>query len=106
MQDLEGDSLPAGWDGYRNEPYSLCLFVTGTSPVSTRAISNLKKICDEHLAGRYELEIIDVYQQPLLVKKENVTAVPMLIKKLPLPLKRIVGDLSDTEKVLKALGLT
>jgi len=91
----------------RNEDefYMLRLFVTGTSPVSVRAISNLKKICEQYLPGRYELDIIDVYQQPLLVKDEDITAVPMLIKKKPLPKKRMVGDMSDTNKVLKGLGL-
>ncbi len=88
-----------------DEFYTLRLFVTGTSPISVRAISNIKKICEEHLQGRYELEIIDVYQQPLLVKNENITAVPMLIKKFPLPKKRMIGDMSDRNKVLKGLGL-
>lgn len=104
MQDLNSGNTPADWleeDTF----YTLRLFVTGASPVSVRAISNLKKICEEYLAGRHELQVIDIYQQPLLVKEEDVTAVPMLIKKTPLPKKRLVGDMSDTNKVLKGLGL-
>ena len=103
MQYANAGNVSPQWD--EEEFYTLRLFVTGTSPVSMRAIGNLKKICEEHLAGRYELEIIDVYQQPLLVKDEDITAVPVLIKKLPLPKKRMVGDMSDTNKVLKGLGL-
>ncbi|MEO6522163.1 MAG: circadian clock KaiB family protein [Mucilaginibacter sp.] len=88
------------------EVYVLRLFVTGASPVSVRAINNLQKILEEHLKDRYELDIIDVHQQPQLVQSENVTAVPMLIKKIPGPKRRLVGDMSDTEKVLRGLGLT
>lgn len=85
--------------------YMLRLFITGTSPVSVRAINNLQAILDQHLKNKYELEIIDVHQQPQLVRDENVTAVPMLIKKQPSPKKRLVGDMSDTGRVLKGLGL-
>lgn len=85
--------------------YILRLFITGTSPVSVRAINNLQAILDQHLKEKYELEIIDVHQQPLLVRDDDVTAVPMLIKKQPLPQKRLVGDMSDTGRVLKGLGL-
>ena len=88
------------------EVYVLRLFVTGASPVSVRAINNLQKILEAHLKGRYELDIIDVHQQPQLVQSEDVTAVPMLIKKTPRPKRRLVGDMSDTEKVLRGLGLT
>ena len=88
------------------EIYLLRLFITGTSPVSVRAINNLQALLDQYLRDRYELEIIDVHQQPQLVKDEDVTAVPMLIKKQPLPKKRLIGDMSDTPRVLKGLGLT
>ena len=91
--------------GEEAEIYVLRLFITGTSPVSVRAINNLQTILDQHLKNRYELEIIDVHQQPLLVKEEDVTAVPMLIKKRPLPKKRLIGDMSDATRVLKGLGL-
>ena len=87
------------------ETYKLRLFITGTSPVSVRAINNLQAILDQYLKNKYELEIIDVHQQPELVKDEDVTAVPMLIKKQPLPKKRLIGDMSDASRVLKGLGL-
>ena len=85
--------------------YILRLFITGTSPVSVRAINNLQAILTEHLKDKFDLEIIDVHQQPVLVKDDDVTAVPMLIKKFPLPKRRLVGDMSDTNRVLKGLGL-
>ena len=88
-----------------NEVYLLRLFVTGASPNSTRAITNLKKICETYLKGNYELEIIDVYQQPLIAQSEQVIALPMLIKMSPSPVRRLIGDMSDTEKVLRGLGL-
>lgn len=86
--------------------YVLCLFVTGASPNSVRAIINIKEICEEHLKGQYNLEIIDVYQQADVAAKEQLVALPMLLKRKPLPEKRLIGDLSDTTKVLNALGLT
>jgi circadian clock protein KaiB len=85
--------------------YVLRLFITGVSPNSVRAITNIKHICETHLNGKYELEIIDVHQQPALAKTEQLIALPLLIKKLPLPVRRLVGDMSDTNKVLKELGL-
>lgn len=85
--------------------YQLRLFVAGTSSLSVRAISNLKSILTEHLNGKYDLEIVDVHQQPLIALDEDVTAVPMLIKKFPAPRRRLIGDMSDTVKVLKGLGL-
>ncbi len=85
--------------------YVLRLFVTGTTPASARSVANIKKICEERLQGRYELEVIDIYQQPGLAKKEQIIAAPTLIKKLPLPLRRIIGDMSDTERVLVGMGL-
>ena len=85
--------------------YVLRLFVTGATPNSVRAITNIKQICDEHLKERYSLEIIDVYQQAEIAEQEQLIALPLLIKKAPLPERRMIGDLSDTEKVLKGLGL-
>jgi circadian clock protein KaiB len=81
------------------------LYVTGTTPASVRAVANIKSICEEHLKGRYELEVIDLYQQPVLAKGEQIIAAPTLIKKLPLPLRRIIGDMSDTERVLVGMDL-
>ena len=92
-------------DNSEEPVYDLRLFVNGTSPISLRAINNLKLLLEEKIQGKYHLEIIDAHQQPMLVQNEDVTAVPMLIKKLPLPGKRLVGDMSDRLKVLKGLGL-
>jgi circadian clock protein KaiB len=85
--------------------YRLRLFVTGATPNSSRAISNLKDICETYLKGRYELEIIDVYQQPLIVENEQIIALPVLIKKFPFPERRLIGDMSDLNKVLKGLSI-
>ena len=87
------------------EQYVLRLYVTGTTPKSMRAIENIKKICEGHVQGRYDLEVIDIYQKPALARGEEIIAVPTLIKKLPLPLRRIIGDLSDSEHVLFGLDL-
>lgn len=85
--------------------YKLRLFITGASPNSSRAIANLNEICETHLKGRYEIEVIDVYQQPLVAQQEQVIALPMLIKRAPLPVRRLIGDMSDTGKVLRGLGI-
>jgi circadian clock protein KaiB len=87
------------------EKYILRLYITGTTHRSALAITNLKKICEEYLEGRYELEVIDLYQKPSLAKDEQIIAAPTLIKKLPLPFRRIIGDMSDKEKVLMGLDL-
>jgi len=81
------------------------LYVAGQSPKSVTAIANLRRICEENLHGRYQMEVIDLYQQPQLAKGEQIVAVPTLIRKLPPPLRRIIGDLSDTERVLVGLDL-
>ena len=91
--------------GAHEERYVLRLYVTGITPKSRRAIASVKKICEEHLKGRYELEVIDLYQQPQLAKGEQILAAPTLIKKLPLPLRRIIGDMSKVERVLVGLDL-
>ena len=88
-----------------DELYRLRLFVTGATPRSTRAIANARRILDMHLPGRYELEVIDLLQQPEAIDALMVIAAPTLVKMLPLPLKRLIGDLSDEEKVLLGLGL-
>lgn len=85
--------------------YVLRLFITGATPNSIRAITNIKELCEAYLKGRYSLEIIDVYQQTEIAEKEQLIALPLLIKKQPLPERRMIGDLSDTDKVLKGLGL-
>ena len=87
------------------QEYVLRLYVTGTTARSARAISNVRKICDEHLGGRYRLEVIDLYQQPELARAQQIVAAPTLIKQLPLPVRRVLGDMSRTEHVLVVLGL-
>jgi circadian clock protein KaiB len=87
------------------EPYVLRLFVTGMTARAGRAIENVRKICDEHLAGRYDLEVIDVYQQPVLARDEQIIAAPTLIKQRPLPLRRIIGDMSNLDRVMAGLDL-
>jgi circadian clock protein KaiB len=90
---------------YSLPEFQLTLFVTGGSPNSVRAINNLMVICEQYLRGRYELEVIDVYQRPEMAKQEQIIALPTLIKKQPGPLRRLVGDMSDTSKVLRGLGI-
>lgn len=89
----------------KKEHYILRLYVTGMTPRSTQAITTVKKICEEHLEGRYSLGIIDLFQQPSLAKGDQIVAVPTLIKQLPLPLRRIIGELSTLEQVLVGLDL-
>src|SRR3954464_1469152 len=87
------------------EKYSLRLYISGITPRSTAAIQRIKRICEEHLEGRYDLEVVDIYQQPALAKGEQIIAAPTLIKKLPLPLRRVIGDMSDTEQLLVGLDI-
>jgi circadian clock protein KaiB len=89
----------------RGKHYLLRLYITGTSPRSMRAIGNIKKICEENLKGRYELEIVDVYQQPDVATDKMIIALPTLVKELPLPLRRLIGDLSNKKQVLAGLDL-
>jgi len=102
---IEQSRVPENENLIDENIYRLKLFVTGVTPNSSRAISNLKGICDKHLKGNYELEIIDVYQQPLIAEHEQIIALPMLIKQSPSPKRRLIGDMSDTEKVLRGLNL-
>jgi circadian clock protein KaiB len=83
----------------------LQLFITGATPNSTRAIANIKAICEQHLKGKYELEIIDVYLEREMAAKNQIVALPLLIKRYPLPERKLIGDMSRTEKVLEALGV-
>lgn len=89
----------------KEEKYILKLYVTGMSISSVRAIENLKNICEEYLKGRYDLEIIDIYKFPESMYENNLIASPTLIKKSPLPSKKMLGDLSNKQKVLEALSL-
>jgi circadian clock protein KaiB len=89
----------------KDTTYILRLYIAGNTPQSARAIVNIREICESHLKGRYQLQVIDIYQQSALAKGEQIIAVPTLIKYLPLPLKRIIGDLSKTERVIFGLDL-
>jgi circadian clock protein KaiB len=93
-------------NGHKVKPrYLLRLFVTGQTPRSVQSIENLKRLCDKHLAGRYELEVIDIYQQPGMASENQIIAAPTLIKRLPLPLRRLVGDFSNADRVVVGLDL-
>lgn len=85
--------------------YVLRLYITGTTPASTRAIEKVRSICEEHLHGHYELEVIDIYQMPALARDHQIVATPTLIKVLPVPLRRFIGDLSKAERILFGLDL-
>ncbi len=97
--------MAAAREAARNESYVLRLYVTGATPRSTEAIQNIKHICDEHLQGRYRLEVVDIYKRPVLARGEQIIAAPTLIKYLPLPLRRFIGDMSNTDKILLGLDL-
>ena len=88
-----------------SESYALKLYVAGQTPKAVRAFSNLRKICDEHLEGRYTIEIIDLVENPQLGRGDQILALPTLVRKLPTPIKKIIGDLSNTERVLVGLDL-
>lgn len=85
--------------------YVLRLYVAGKTPNSLRAIASLKEVCEEYLHGRYHLQVIDIYQQPALAEGDQIVATPTLIKKLPAPLRRLIGDMSNRERVLVGLDL-
>ena len=87
------------------EMYTLRLYIAGQTPRSVAALANLKKICEEHLAGRYKLQVVDLLENPQLARGDQILAIPTLVRKLPLPMRRIIGDLSNTERVLVGLDL-
>ena len=89
----------------KSKEYVLRLYVAGTTSKSIRAVANIKEICETSLKNRYDLEVIDIYQQPVLVKGEQIIAAPTLVKQLPLPLRKFIGDMSDTERILVGLDL-
>ena len=89
----------------KNKEYVLRLYVAGTTSKSMRAVANIKEICESSLKNRYDLEVIDIYQQPVLMKGEQIIAAPTLVKKLPLPLRKFIGDMSETERILVGLDL-
>src|SRR3989338_7469748 len=97
--------LEKGFKKSKPKKYILHLYVAGLSPRSQKAIENIKKICDEYLPGRFKLVIQDIYQNPIIAKNGQILAAPKLIKELPLPLRRFVGDMSDSKKLLVGLDL-
>jgi circadian clock protein KaiB len=102
------DDTKAFEDSLRAEPgmqYRLRLFVAGTTPRSARAIQNIRAICEANLQGRYDLEVIDIYQHPEQIVPEQIVVIPTLIKELPLPLRKMIGDLSNKEQVLLGLDI-
>lgn len=88
-----------------SEPVKLVLYVAGETPKSLAAIRNLEKICSEHLAGKYKVEVVDLKKQPQLAREHGIVAIPTLVKELPVPIRKIIGDLSDTQKVLVHLSV-
>jgi len=88
-----------------SECWYLRLYVAGQSPKSLHAFANLKQLCEEHLAGRYEIEVIDLVEHPSLARSDDILAIPTLVRRLPAPLQKIIGDLSDTERVLVGLRI-
>ena len=91
--------------GTDKERYVLKLYVTGATARSLRAISNVKVICEQYLKGRYHLEVVDIYRRPAVARRDQIVAVPTLVKQLPVPVRLLVGDLSRTEQVLQGLDL-
>jgi circadian clock protein KaiB len=89
----------------RSRSYRLRLFVSGSTPNSVRAIQNIRALCEENLNGRYDLEVVDIYQHPEHIKPEQIVVTPTLVRSLPQPIRKIIGDLSDTERVLVALDI-
>jgi circadian clock protein KaiB len=95
----------SGQSPARDEEWNLRLYVDGQTPKSVAAFNNLKKLCQKHLEGRYQIEIVDLMQNPQLAEGDQIVAIPTLVRKLPEPIKRIIGDLSETERVLVGLDL-
>lgn len=102
---LDGHDRDAADEGGAPVVYDLRLYVAGQTPKSLRAIDNLRKVCEEHLAGRFRVELIDLLENPTLARGDEILAVPTLVRKLPEPIRKIIGDLSDTDKVLVGLQL-
>ena len=105
MESNEQEEFENYLNNKNSEQYVLRLYISGMNPNSRRAVENIKKICEQYLIGRYQLEIIDIYQQPLLAQDDQIIAAPTLVKASPQPIKKLIGDMSNTEKVLTGLGL-
>ena len=100
-----GSARPAPAREEKSDTYVLRLYIAGQTPRSVAALANLKEICEEHLAGRYTLQVVDLLKNPQLARGDQILAIPTLVRKLPLPMRRIIGDLSNTERVLVGLDL-
>lgn len=100
LEDIAGRNEPAA-----NEVWQLRLYVAGQTPRSVAAFANLKRICEDHLAGRYNIEVVDLVKHPQLAAGDQILAIPTLVRKLPQPLRKIVGDLRDTERALVGLQI-
>lgn len=100
-----GHKVQSDGDKPAKEKYHLRLFVTGQTPRSVKSVENLRRLCEKYLKGRYDLEVIDIYQQPALASENQILAAPTLIKRLPLPLRRLVGDFSNQDRVMLGLDL-
>jgi circadian clock protein KaiB len=96
---------PFAADDSDNEIWELRLYVAGQTPKSVKAVENLKRLCEQHLAGRYTITVIDLIENPRLAKQDEIVAIPTLVRKLPSPLRRVIGDLSNSEKTLVGLQL-
>lgn len=103
LRDIARDAPPRG--SKKDEVWQLRLYVAGQTPRSVTAFANLKNLCEEHLAGRYNIEVVDLVEHPQLASGDQIVAIPTLVRKLPQPLRKIVGDLRDTEKTLVGLQL-
>ncbi|HEY7220282.1 MAG TPA: circadian clock KaiB family protein [Candidatus Binatia bacterium] len=102
---LASEDFEARLRAKQGEKYVLRLYIAGTTPRSARAVANIKQICEHNLNGRYDLEVIDIYQKPALAKGEQIVAAPTLVKKLPAPLRRFIGDLSNSERIIVGMDL-
>jgi circadian clock protein KaiB len=105
VNESPGKDLAATTAGSTGSKYLLRLYVAGQTPKSLAALSNLKRVCEEHLAGNYEIELIDLLKNPQLAAGDQILAVPTLVRRLPEPLKRIIGDLSNSDRVLVGLDI-
>jgi circadian clock protein KaiB len=106
MKPKKAKALKSGFDTPRANVWRLRLYVAGQTPRSLAAFENLKQICETHLRGHYRIEVIDLVEQPYLSKGDQILAIPTLVRKLPQPMRKIIGDLSDTERVLVGLDLS
>ena len=107
MSSTERPATPSASEGELDQErrWELRLYVAGQTPKSVKAFANLKKLCEEHLAGQYRIEVIDLIEKPQLAQGDQILAIPTLVRKLPEPIKKIIGDLSNTERVLVGLDL-